>query len=405
MINPGHIKADFPIFKKNPNLIYLDSAATSLKPQSVIDALVDYYSHYSANIFRGVYDISEYATEQYEETRSVVRDFIHANSTEEIIFTRNTTESVNLFVSGITGILQSGDEITTTITEHHSNFVPWQQLAKNRNAVFTIIDVDEMGNLQKDYAHWITKKTKVLALTCVSNVLGTSNPIKEIVKKAKRINPHIFVFVDAAQAVPHIPIDVQDLGCDALAFSSHKMLGPTGVGILWVKKELLLQFSPYQYGGEMIRSVTPKETVFAGLPHRFEAGTPHIAGVIALKQAIAYVNEIGLTEIYDHEVELAQYFYDSLVREFKDEVAVIGPEKRKSGIVAFAVKGVHAHDCAQILNENNIAVRAGHHCAMPLHKRLGIEASVRASFYVYNAKEDVDLLVNSIKKVLKVFNR
>jgi len=384
-------------------LVYLDSTATSLKPQSVISKLVEYYSDYSANIFRGVYDMSEKATAEYEETRTVVKDFINAPLTEEIIFTRNATESINLFVNGIKDIFKKGDEIVTTITEHHSNFVPWQQLAKNIQCSFKIISINEEGILEPQLTYEITKKTKILALTYVSNVLGTVNPIKTIIKEAKNISPHIIVLVDGAQAVPHLKVDVTDLGCDAFVFSSHKMLGPTGVGVLWVKKELLETFPPYQFGGDMIRSVAIEETQFADLPHRFEAGTPHIAGVIALKEASHYLQGIGLDAIHSYEVELAQICYDRLTEEFGTKIKIIGPQKRESGIVAFAVTGLHAHDVAQLLNEDHIAVRAGHHCAMPLHTKLGIEASVRASFYLYNTKEDVEKLIASLHKALHLF--
>jgi cysteine desulfurase/selenocysteine lyase len=394
MINVNTIKKDFPIFKSQPDFVYLDSTATSLKPQSVIDSLIGYYSQYSANIFRGVYDISEKATAAYEETRIVIKDFIGAGSEKEIVFTRNTTESINLFVNGISDTLKTGDEIITTIAEHHSNFVPWQQLAKQKGLKFTVVTNDVFD---------ISKNTKILAITYVSNVLGTVNPIKEIIQKAKTVNPHIIVLVDGAQAVPHMKIDVKDLGCDVFVFSSHKMLGPTGVGVLWAKKELLESLTPYQYGGEMIRSVAINETQFADIPHRFEAGTPHISGVIALKEAVLYLQKIGLSVIHTHEVELAQYCYDQLVQEFGEKIHIVGPKKRQSGIVAFVLKGVHAHDVAQLLNEDNIAVRAGHHCAMPLHTHLDIEASVRASFFLYNTKEDVEKLISSLKKVKKIF--
>ncbi len=397
MISTNNIKKDFPIFQNQPDFVYLDSTATALKPHTVIQKLVDYYSKYSANIFRGVYDISEKATAEYEETRLVVKDFIHASSEQEIIFTRNATESINLFVNGIENTLKKGDEIVTTITEHHSNFVPWQQLAKKKGILFTV--VEDVQTIQKS----ITKKTRVLAITYVSNVLGTVNPIKEIIRDARKVNPSIIVLIDGAQAVPHMEINVQELDCDAFAFSSHKMLGPTGVGVLWVRKNLLETLSPYQYGGDMIRSVAVDDTIFAALPHRFEAGTPHIAGVIALKEAIYYLQKVGLDAIHQHEVELAQYCYDSLKKEFPKEITLIGPKKRESGVVAFVFKGIHAHDVAQLLNEDHIAVRAGHHCAMPLHTSLGIEASVRASFYLYNSKEDVDKLIVSLKKIKKIF--
>lgn len=399
MIYVEKIKKDFPIFKAIPGFVYLDSTATSLKPQSVVDSLTDYYSHYSANIFRGVYDISEKATAAYEETRMIVKDFIGAKSENEIIFTRNATESINLFVNGISDSLQKGDEIITTITEHHSNFVPWQQLAQKKGLKFKVIqNVDVMR-----HTLYVSKHTKVLAITYISNVLGTVNPIKQIIQEAKKINPNIIVLVDGAQAVPHMKVDVQDLRCDAFVFSSHKMLGPTGVGVLWVKKDLLEKLPPYQYGGDMIRSVTIEKTEFADLPHRFEAGTPHIAGVIALKEAIFYLQKIGLDSIHKHEVELAQLCYDTLKKEFGEKIKIIGPQKRESGIVAFVVEGVHAHDVAQLLNEDNIAVRAGHHCAMPLHTHLGITASVRASFYLYNTKGDIEKLISSLQKVYHLF--
>lgn len=383
--------------------MYLDSSATSLKPQSVISKLDEYYSEYSANIFRGIYDMSEKATKEYEETREVVKKFIHAPFSEEIIFTRNATESINLFAHGIKDAFNRDDEIVTTITEHHSNFVPWQQLAKKAQCSFKVISINDEGILESQLKYDITDRTRILAITLASNVLGTINKLTNIIKEAKSINPHLIVLVDGAQAVPHLKVDVTDLGCDAFVFSSHKMLGPTGVGVLWVKKELLETFPPYQYGGDMIRSVAIEETQFADLPHRFEAGTPHIAGVIALKEAIRYLQEIGLDSIHSHEVELAQLCYDRLHEEFDEKVTLIGPQKRESGIVAFVVKGVHVHDVAQLLNEDHIAVRAGHHCAMPLHTKLGIDASVRASFYLYNSKEDVEKLIASLHKALHLF--
>lgn len=383
--------------------MYLDSSATSLKPQSVISKLDEYYSEYSANIFRGIYDMSEKATKEYEETREVVKKFIHAPFLEEIIFTRNATESINLFAHGIKDAFNRDDEIVTTITEHHSNFVPWQQLAKKVQCSFKVISINNEGILESQLKYDITNRTRILAITLASNVLGTINKLTNIIKEAKSINPHLIVLVDGAQGVPHMKIDVQDLGCDAFAFSSHKMLGPTGVGVLWVKKVLLETFPPYQYGGDMIRSVAIEETQFADLPHRFEAGTPHIAGVIALKEAIHYLQEIGLDAIHSHEVELAQLCYDRLQEEFGEKITLIGPQKRESGIVAFTFKKVHAHDIAQLLNEDHIAVRAGHHCAMPLHTKLGIDASVRASFYLYNSKEDVEKLIASLHKALHLF--
>lgn len=405
MLDTNKIKKDFPILNKQPDLVYLDSTATSLKPQSVINKLDEYYSEYSANIFRGVYDMSERATAAYEETRGVVKGFINAPFSEEVIFTRNATESINLFVNGVKDSFKKEDEIMTTITEHHSNFVPWQQLAKKVQCSFKVMSINDEGILDSQLKYDITDRTRILAITLASNVLGTINKVSSIIKEARSINPHLIVLVDGAQGVPHMKIDVQELGCDAFVFSSHKMLGPTGVGVLWVKKELLETFPPYQYGGDMIRSVAIEETQFADLPHRFEAGTPHIAGVIALKEAIYYLQNLGLDNIHTQEVELAQLCYDRLKEEFEKKIMILGPQKRESGIVAFTLEGVHAHDVAQLLNDDHIAVRAGHHCAMPLHTKLGIVASVRASFYLYNTKEDIDKLVAALKKTLTIFRK
>lgn len=396
------IKNQFPIFSSQPHLIYLDSTATALKPFRVIDKINEYYKEYSANIFRGVYDISERATLEYEETRNVVAKFINAADESEVIFTSGTTESINMFAQGVEHMILPGDEVVVTVAEHHSNFVPWQQLTQKLHARFTVI-TDDLSLTKNNITSHINKNTKVLAITHVSNVLGTVNPIKAIVTEARKINPNIIILVDAAQSAPHIRIDVQDLGCDGLAFSSHKLCGPTGVGVLWVKKTLLEQLTPYQYGGEMIRSVSIVKTEFASIPHRFEAGTPHIAGVIAFKEAISFLNEVGLDAIADHEQKLAQYCYDELKREFGDTITLVGPSRRQSGIVAFEMHDVHAHDTAQILNEHNIAVRAGHHCAMPLHTHLGLQATVRASFYLYNTKTDIEKLLVALTKVQEIF--
>ena len=397
-----NIKKDFPIFKTHPELVYLDSGATSLKPQPVIDAIGAYYSRYSANIHRGLYTISEKASAEYEETRSVVASFINAPSPNEIIFTRGTTEGINLVASTV-GIdandaIDPDAEIVTTVMEHHANFVPWQQLAFNTGADFKVIDIGNNYELKNktesvtiNLSNSITKRTKIFALTLVSNTLGTINPVKEIIVAAKKINPAIITVVDAAQAVPHLAIDVQDLGCDFLAFSAHKMLGPTGVGVLWGRKELLDAMPPYQFGGDMINEVSLEKTTYAKVPHRFEAGTPHIAGVIGLKTAIIYLKQVGLNTIAKHEHALASYAIDQLKQTFGDQIRIIGPTdmKQRTGIVSFTFDTIHAHDVSQILDENNIAVRAGHHCTMPLHTRLGIGASTRASFYLYNTKEDV----------------
>lgn len=400
-----HIKNDFPIFKKHPDLVYLDSTATSLKPNAVIGKITEYYTEYSANVFRGIYEISEKATKEYEESRDVVASFINARNRNEIVFTRNTSESLNLIAYSLgRKILNEGDEIVTTIMEHHSNFVPWQQLAVENGITFKVIGITNEGELGlKKLQHIVTKKTKILALTYVSNVLGTINPVKEIITEAKKINPHIITVVDAAQAVPHMEVDAQDLGCDFLAFSSHKMLGPTGVGVLWGRYELLADMYPFQYGGEMIEEVRVDATTFQKPPHKFEAGTPHIAGVVGLKTAIEYLRKIGFGLIRKHEMELTSLALKFLKEEFGKKINIVGPQEieKRGGILAFSFGNLHPHDISQVLDEHHIAVRAGHHCAMPLHTALGLSATTRASFYIYNDKTDVEKLVEGLKKVEK----
>lgn len=421
MINVKKIKQDFPIFKHNPNLVYLDSTATSLKPKVMVDKLVEYYEKYSANIFRGVYKISEKATEEYERTREIVAGFINAKNSREIIFTRNTTESLNLVAYSLgRQIINKGDELVTTIMEHHSNFVPWQQLAFEVGGIFKVMGIDYEGylslnsdklkmknynqkNMKDNLEQIINKKTKILALTYISNVLGTINPVHEIIRYAKQINPKIITVVDAAQAAPHMKIDVQDLGCDFITFSSHKMFGPTGVGVLWGKLELLEQMFAFQYGGEMVTEVTLGKTTFKESPHKFEAGTPDIGSVIAFKEAINYLQSLGWESIKEHEKELTKYCLRRLETEFQQKIHIIGPGfQDRAGIVAFTFSRYHPHDIAQILDENNICIRAGHHCAMPLHQRLGISVSARASFYIYNDKQDIDKLIEKLKKVEKI---
>ncbi|MCX7955936.1 MAG: SufS family cysteine desulfurase [Patescibacteria group bacterium] len=415
MIDFLKIKSDFPIFKKNPNLIYLDSTATSLKPQSVIDKLIEYYSSYNANIFRGVYKISEKATEEYEKTREIIADFINAKK-QEVIFTRNTTESINLIAYSLgRKIIEKNDEIIVSIMEHHANFVPWQVLSSEIGAVLKIIDIDEEGYLRiKDKKsrkinlyEIITKKTKILALTYISNVLGTINQIKKIIKSARKINPKIIIIIDSAQAVPHIKVDVKDLDADFIVFSSHKMMGPTGVGILWGKEELLTEMFPFLYGGEMIEEVTIEKTTFKRTPYKFEAGTPSIAEVIGLSEAVKYLEKIGLENIKNHEKNLTQKTIKRLLEEFSGKIKIFGPKniEDRGGIISFTFDNFHSHDIASILDNENIAVRAGHHCAMPLHQRLGILSTVRASFYVYNNEEDIEKLIIGLKKVYQILKK
>lgn len=411
MLNPQAIKKDFPIFKHHPDLVYLDSAATALKPKVVIDKIVEYYTRYSTNIHRGVYQLSEQATQEYETSRQAVADFIGAKDKDEIIFTRNATESINLVAYALgRQLVGQNDEIVTTVMEHHSNFVPWQILASENDAVFKVIDMDDIGNLKIknengdiDLEGIIKKRTKIFALTYVSNVLGTVNSISEIVRAARSINPQITIVVDATKAVPAKKIDVNLLAADFLVFSAHKILGPTGVGILWGKKDRLLQMFPFNYGGGMIQEVSIEKTTFKEPPHKFEAGTPDIAGIIALKQTIKYILKVGIDNIQKHQESLTSYAVKRLKEAFEDEITIYGPQTppHLSGIVSFNFKNYHPHDIAQILDEYDIAIRAGHHCAMPLHKRLGTTATARASFYIYNDQRDVEKLIAGLKKVKK----
>lgn len=404
MFDSKKIKTDFPIFIDQPELVYLDSTATSLKPQQVIDKENEYYTKYTANIFRGIYKISEKATAEYEAVREKVAHFIGAKNAQEIVFTRNTTESINLIVHGLEHDISPDHEILVSIAEHHANFVPWQQVVKSK-VQFKIANLTTDGKLNEiDLLDKVNKHTSVVALFHVSNVLGTINPLKEIVAKIKKKNPKCIVVVDGAQAIPHLEVNVVDLGCDFYAFSSHKMLGPTGVGVLWGKYELLEQMQPYQMGGEMIESVYLDHTNFKKPPHKFEAGTPHIAGVIGMGAAIDYLQNLGMKNIRNHEIEITGYAIERLKK--IEGLKIFGPQNpdQRGGVVAFTMRAAHAHDIAQILDSNNICIRSGHHCAMPLHLYLKINSTARASFYVYSTKNDVDKLIEGLEKVVKLFN-
>jgi cysteine desulfurase/selenocysteine lyase len=401
MIEVSKIKKDFPVFKNQPDLIYLDSAATSLKPKKVIEKIIEYYQKYPANIHRGIYSISEKATLEYEKTREVIGDFIGGKSSE-IVFTRNTTESLNILAEGLTQrFTKRGDEILISIMEHHSNFVPWQVVSKKKGLKLKILDIDKEGKLEiSKLKKLITRKTKIVSLSYVSNVLGTINPIKKISEIIKNKNKEILFVVDAAQAVPHFKVKVKDLGIDFLAFSGHKMLGPTGAGVLWGKEELLNEISPLNYGGGMIEKVEIEKTIFQKAPFKFEAGTPDISAVIGLKEAVFYLEKIGMEEIEDHEKTLTNLAMEKLKKEFGNKIKIYGPKER-AGVISFNFKNYHPHDVSQILAKEKICIRAGHHCAMPLHKRLKIIATCRASFYLYNSKEDVEKLIEGLKKVEK----
>lgn len=408
MFSVSDIRKDFPLLRHKINgkpIVYLDSTATSLKPQAVLDAQNEYYTKYGANVFRGIYKISEKATTAYEDARKRIAQFIGAKDSLEVIYTRGTDESISLvYYSWALHHVSPGDEIVTTIMEHHSNFVPWQQIQVLHGAVCKVWYVGKDGQLNlKDLDTLITRRTKLLAITAVSNVLGTITPIEDIIKRVKKLNSDCLVLVDAAQAVPHIAINVTKWGADFVAFSSHKMLGPTGIGVLWGKKSLLDSMPPFNFGGDMIKEVYEDRTVFADLPHKFEAGTPHIAGAIGLGAAVDYLASLGMEQVRAHEKEITAYAIDVL-SSIKD-VSIVGsknPELR-GGVLAFTVSGIHPHDVAQVLDEYNICIRVGFHCAQPLHDYLHTGPTARASFYVYTTKEDIDALGRGLQKVVKLF--
>jgi len=399
MLDVKNIREDFPIFtERDDNFVYLDSSATTLKPQTVIDAVADYYSKYSANVHRSIYSIGEKATEKYEGSRSKVAKLINANS-NSIIFTRGTTESINLVAyTWARKNLKSGDEILLTEMEHHSNLIPWQICSQETGAVLKFIPFNEDGTLDlSDPEKWFTNKTKLVAVIHQSNVFGTVNPIKDIIKLAKGVGA--VTLIDAAQSVPHQKVDIQDLDCDFLAFSGHKMLGPTGVGVLYGKPEILEEMPPFMGGGEMIRTVSLNESTWNDIPWKFEAGTPNIAQAIGLGSAIDYINEIGLDKIHEHEQDILTYALEKMQK--IPEVNIYGSADERGAVISFNLKNIHPHDLSQLLDNDGIAIRAGHHCAQPIMKKLGVSATGRASFYLYNSKEDVDRLCESLVKTVK----
>ena len=410
MFNPNKTRQDFPILSRQFNgkpLIYLDSAASSQKPRQVLQAMSDYYEQHNANIHRGVYQLAEESTIAYEKARQVVAQFIEVDSQDEIIFTRNTTESLNLiaYAWGLANV-RKGDEIILTEMEHHSNLVPWQLIAQRTGATLEFITVNENGELnwQEDLTRLLSSKTKLVSLVHISNALGTINPITKITKAVKQFNPNIIVAVDGAQSVPHQTIDVKKLGCDFLAFSGHKMCGPMGIGVLWGKKAVLEAMPPFLGGGDMIKKVKLRSFSPNDLPHKFEAGTPAIAEAIGLGAAVEYLESIVIERISTHEKDLITYALERLSE--VPGLTLLGPEaKFKGGVASFIFKGAHPHDVAQILDHEGIAVRAGHHCAMPLHEKFGLPASTRASFYLYNTREEIDFLIKSLENVIKIFGK
>jgi len=402
------IRDDFPILQSvlhgDRPLVYLDNAATTQRPRQVIDAISDVYKHKYANVHRGIHWLSDQSTDLYEIAREKVRHFIGAAQREEIIFTHGTTESINLVARSLGDAgFRAGDEILLTEMEHHSNIVPWQQLAGRSGAVIRWLPITDDGLLRMDeLPNLLSERTRIVAVTAVSNVLGTINPLEEIIAAARSVGAK--VLIDAAQSVPHQPLDVQQLGADFVAFSGHKMLGPTGVGVLYGRRELLEAMPPFLGGGSMIRRVTKDGFEPADLPAKFEAGTPPIVSAIGLGAAIDYLEKIGLPAIHQHEQQLAEYAHQ-LLAEIPGLRFLGPPPRQKAGIVSFVIDGIHAHDVAQLLDRNGVAVRAGHHCTMPLHKRLGINASTRASFYFYNTLAEVDALAQGLRDARDLFRR
>jgi len=406
-LNVHRIRKDFPILGRkirDKPLVYFDNAATTQKPLSVIDAIRDYYMNYNSNIHRAVHQMAEEATHAYETTRQKVARFINSRSTDEIIFTRNATEAINL-VSHAWGQdnIRRDDRIVITELEHHSNIVPWQVLCNQTRASLDYIEVDDGGCLDMDsYEKTLrNRKTRLISISEVSNVLGTIVPIREIVKKAHAKD--IPVLVDAAQSVPHMPVDVQATDCDFMVFSAHKMLGPTGVGILYVKKEILEELQPFISGGDMIKEVHKYETVYNDLPYKFEAGTPNIADVIGFGAAMDYLNRLGMDKVRDHEIELTKYAMDAM----KDirGMTLYGPldANNKGGVISFNLGDIHPHDLATILNDHGIAIRSGHHCAQVLMEKFDLSAMSRASFYIYNTIEEVDKFINALNDARRLF--
>jgi cysteine desulfurase/selenocysteine lyase len=394
------IRKDFPIFETG--IAYLDSANTSQRPRQVTGAMMDYFEKFNSNVHRAAYRIAEEATVRYEATREKVRAFINAASTKEIIYTRGTTEAINLVAHawGRANIKQA-DLIVLTILDHHSNIVPWQILAAEKDAQIEYVDIDEKGELRQDqFAELLKRGPKLVAFNLVSNALGTINPAREMVAAAKKAGAT--VLVDGAQSTPHQPVDVRALGCDFYAFSGHKMLGPTGAGILYGRRELLEAMPPFMAGGDMIKTVRVEGTTYHDLPWKFEAGTQAIAEVIGLGAAVDYLTGLGMDAVRSHELDITEYAYEALSE--IDGLTVFGPPpSRRAGVISFAVHGIHPHDLATIADRDQVCLRAGHHCAMPLMTRLGVPATARASFYVYTQKEEVDRLVSSIREAQRIF--
>jgi len=398
MLDIQKIRADFPILSQTVNgkpLVYFDNGATSQKPQVVIDAEVKYYNEINANIHRGVHTLSQLATDAYEVARGKVKDHINAKHAHEVLFTSGTTHGINLVANGFASILKPGDEVVVSSLEHHSNIVPWQMLCEKTGAVLKVIPIDENGELIiEEFDKLLSDKTKIVTVNHISNALGVINPIKYIIDKAHAIGAA--VLIDGAQAVPHLKPDVQELDCDFYAFSGHKMCGPTGTGILYGKEEWLNKLPPYQGGGEMIKEVTFEKTTYADLPHKFEAGTPNIAGGIVLGTAIDYLNSVGFENIQAYEHELLEHATKRLNE--IEGIRIYGNTKNKASVVSFNIDGIHPYDVGSIIDKLGIAVRTGHHCAQPIMNFFCIPGTIRASFSFYNTKEEIDQMVDAVKK-------
>lgn len=398
MLDIQKIRADFPILNEKVNgkpLVYFDNGATSQKPQVVIDAISKYYQEINANIHRGVHTLSQLATDAYEVSRAKVKEHINAEHLHEVLFTSGTTFGINLVTNGFAAILKPGDEVIVSALEHHSNIVPWQMLCEKTGATLKVIPMNEKGELiQSEYEKLLSNKTKIVTVNHISNALGTINPVKEMIQKAHAVGAA--VLVDGAQAVPHLKPDVQDLDCDFYAFSGHKMCGPTGTGILYGKEAWLNKLPPYQGGGEMIKEVTFEKTTYADLPHKFEAGTPNIAGGIVLGTAIDYMNSVGFENIQQQENELLAYGTKRLLE--INGLKIYGTSEKKASVISFNIEGIHPYDIGSIIDKLGIAVRTGHHCAQPIMNFFNIPGTIRASFSFYNTKEEIDLMVDAIKK-------
>ena len=404
MLDIESIRKDFPILNRKVNgkpLIYFDNAATSQTPQQVIDVIVDYYSNYNANIHRGVHSLSQEATDAYEESRLKIQKHFNAKHSHEIIFTAGTTHGINLVANGFSSVLKKGDEVLVSALEHHSNIVPWQMLCERTGAKLKVIPMNQNGELiLSEFDSLLNENTKLVFVNHISNALGTINPIAEIIEKAHKIGAA--VLVDGAQSCPHLKSDVQELGVDFYVCSAHKMCGPTGVGILYGKEEWLNKLPPYQGGGEMIAEVSFEKTTYAGLPHKFEAGTPNICGGIAFGAAIDYMNSIGFDTIANYENELLKYGTKELLK--IEGLKIYGTAKHKTSVISFNVSSIHPYDIGTILDKMGIAVRTGHHCAQPIMDFYKIPGTIRASFMFYNAKEEIDTFIAALKKAIMMLS-